>query len=41
MQTTGVTFERVKLLVDLNWDRILWPASIAVALYVGGYFSGL
>ncbi len=29
------------LLIDLNWDRLLYGATIAVALGIGGYLGSV
>ena len=37
MQHIEQSYRGLRLLVNLNWDRVLWPAAIAAALVVGNY----
>lgn len=39
MQAIQNSYRGLSLLVDVNWDRILYPATIAAALLVGSYFG--
>ncbi len=41
MQIVQHGYKGLKLLVLLNWDRVLWPCAIAAGLYVGGWTVGL
>jgi hypothetical protein len=41
MQTINSGYRGLSLLVDLNWDRILYLATIAFALCAGAYFGSL
>lgn len=35
MQTLTQSYRGLSLLIDLNWDRILYPAAITLALWAG------
>ena len=37
MQTITAGYQGVSLLVNLNWDRLLYLATIVVALLLGGW----
>ena len=41
MATLQAGYRGVSLLVDLNWDRLLYVATIAVALLLGAYVGSL
>jgi hypothetical protein len=41
MQAIQSSYRGMSLLVDLNWDRMLYVATIATALFVGGYVGSL
>jgi len=41
MQTIQTNVRGLLLLFDLNWDRILYVSTIAVALLAGGYLGSL
>jgi len=41
MQTIQAGYRGISLLVDLNWDRLLYVATIAVALMLGAYIGSL
>lgn len=35
MQTIAKGYRGLSLLIDVNWDRVLFPAAIAAALWAG------
>jgi hypothetical protein len=41
MQQIHTRFGGLRLLVDLNWDRVLWPAAICAALMLGNFAATL
>jgi len=41
MQTITAGYKGVSLLVNLNWDRILYLATIVVALGLGGWIGSI
>lgn len=41
MQTIQTSYRGLSLLVDLNWDRLLYAATIAGALFLGAYMGSL
>lgn len=41
MQTIQTSYRGLTLLFDLNWDRLLYVATIAVALLMGAYVGSL
>jgi hypothetical protein len=41
MQTLQKGYRGLSLLVDLNWDRILYLAALLGALMIGAYIGGL
>ncbi|MGO4917424.1 hypothetical protein [Pseudogemmobacter sp. W21_MBD1_M6] len=41
MQTIHSGYRGLSLLVDLNWDRILYLATIVFALCAGAFFGSL
>ena len=41
MQTIAAGYQGLSLLVNLNWDRILYLATICGALMLGGYIGSL
>ncbi len=41
MQTIATTYRGLSLLFSLNWDRILFVATIAGALWLGAYVGSL
>ena len=41
MQTIAAGYKGVSLLVNLNWDRLLYLATIAVALWAGAFSGSL
>ena len=41
MQTMQNTYRGLTLLVDINWDRLLYLATIAAALLAGAFFGSL
>ena len=41
MQTIQTGYRGLTLLFDLNWDRLLYVCTIAVALLVGAYVGSL
>ncbi len=41
MQTLESGYRGVSLLLDLNWDRILYPAAILLALMLGAFLGSL
>jgi len=41
MQTIIGGYRGLSLLVDLNWDRALYVATIAAALYAGAFVGSL
>ncbi len=41
MQAIQNSYRGLSLLVDVNWDRILYPATIATALFAGAFFGSL
>lgn len=41
MQNTESGYRGLRLLLDLNWDRVLWPVIIAAALALGNYAVSL
>ncbi|MEE9389421.1 MAG: hypothetical protein V3U96_12520 [Paracoccaceae bacterium] len=41
MHTLQQSYRGISLLVDLNWDRLLYVVTIAVALLMGAYVGSL
>ncbi len=41
MQTLQTSYRGLTLLFDLNWDRLLYFVTIAVALMLGAYVGSL
>jgi len=41
MQAIQNSYRGLSLLVDVNWDRILYPATIAAALFAGAFLGSL
>ena len=41
MQHIALGYRSIGLLVDVNWDRILYIATIAVALAAGAFVGSL
>lgn len=41
MHTIQQSVRGLALLFDLNWDRMLFPATIAAALTLGAYLGSL
>ncbi len=41
MQAIQNSYRGLSLLVDVNWDRILYPATIAAALFASAFFGSL
>ena len=41
MHTIESSYRGLSLLVDLNWDRLLYLATIAAALGAGAYIGSL
>lgn len=41
MQTFKHGYRGLSLLVDLNWDRVLYIGTLALALSVGAYIGSL
>ncbi len=41
MQTIQNSYRGLSLLVDINWDRLLYIATIATALLAGAFFGSL
>ncbi|WP_422028673.1 hypothetical protein [Roseovarius sp.] len=41
MQQLVSGYRGISLLVDVNWDRILYLATIAVALLAGAFFGSM
>jgi len=41
MQTLQQSYRGFSLLMQLNWDRILYLLTIAIALMVGAYLGSL
>lgn len=41
MQTLAAGYQGVTLLVNLNWDRILYLGTIAAALGLGAWLGGV
>ncbi|WP_296420037.1 hypothetical protein [Pseudooctadecabacter sp.] len=41
MQTIAAGYQGVSLLVNLNWDRLLYLATIAVALGLGAFIGSV
>ncbi len=41
MQAIQNSYRGLSLLVDINWDRILYPATIAFALSAGAFIGSL
>jgi len=39
MQTIAAGYKGVSLLVNLNWDRLMYLATIGVALGLGAYIG--
>lgn len=35
MQTIARSYRRIAFFVDLNWDRLLFPAALCAALVLG------
>jgi len=41
MQTIQNSYRGLSLLVDVNWDRLLFPATIVTALFAASFFGSL
>ena len=41
MQTIQNSYRGLSLLMDLNWDRVLYVATITLALAAGAYIGSL
>ncbi len=41
MHALQSSYRGISLLVDLNWDRLVYVGTIAVALLVGAYFGSV
>lgn len=41
MQAIQNSYRGLSLLVDVNWDRILYPITIVAALFAGAFFGSL
>lgn len=41
MQTIQKSYRGLSLLMDLNWDLVLYLATIATALFAGAYIGSL
>lgn len=41
MQHIQHSYRGLRLLVNLNWDRVLWPSAIALSLIVGNFAATL
>ena len=41
MQTIQSSYRGLSLLMDLNWDRVLYIATIVVALAAGAFLGSL
>jgi len=41
MQTIHATYRGIRLLMDLNWDRVLYLCTIAFALAFGAFIGSL
>ena len=41
MHTIQTSYRGLSLLVDLNWDRLLYAGTIALALFLGAYMGSL
>jgi len=41
MTTIQTRYRSLSLLLDLNWDRMLYAAAIAIALLAGSYLGSL
>ncbi len=41
MQTIKKSYRGLSLLVDLNWDRVLYLGTLAVALAAGAWLGSL
>ncbi|WP_256370574.1 hypothetical protein [Thalassococcus sp. S3] len=41
MQTIAKSYRGIGLLMELNWDRLLYVGTIAVALVAGAYLGSL
>lgn len=41
MQAVEKRYRGLTLLVDINWDRLLYLAMLAASLLVGAYFGSL
>ena len=41
MDTLRSSYRGLNLLVELNWDRLLYVVTLGVALGVGAYIGGL
>ncbi|MHA6262044.1 hypothetical protein ACXYMO_02485 [Arenibacterium sp. CAU 1754] len=41
MQTLQQSYRGLSLMMELNWDRILYVATIAFALMAGAYLGSL
>ncbi len=39
MDTINASYRSLSFLINLNWDRIMYVAAIAIALWVGTYFG--
>ena len=37
MENIEHSYRGLRLLFDLNWDRLLWPSAIATGLTLGNY----
>lgn len=41
MQTIQISYRGLSLLMDLNWDRVLYAATICFALAAGAFVGSL
>lgn len=41
MDTVREGYRGLALILNINWDRILYPATIALALFAGAYLGSL
>ncbi|WP_422050219.1 hypothetical protein [Shimia sp.] len=41
MQTITSGYRAIGLLIDVNWERFLYPSAVVVGLLIGAYISSL
>ncbi|MDA5555462.1 hypothetical protein [Shimia sp. MMG029] len=41
MQTITNGYRAIGLLIDINWDRFVYPSAVVAGLVIGAYISSL